>query len=153
MDNRVYYIYKITNLINDKLYIGQHCLNKKKDYYFAHGISHTGKIYGGRDTYFCRAVIKYGFENFSKEILEYCNKSDVDEKEIFYIKYYNSNNLDTGYNLTNGGGSLSGYKMTEEHKAKIGLANSMCSEETREKLRIANTGKKHTKESNEKNRL
>ena len=153
MQETVYYIYKITNNINGMLYIGQHCFNTKKDYYFAHGISHTGKIYGGHHTYFCRAVIKHGFENFSKEIIEYCNKDNIDEREIFYIKHYNSKNPDVGYNLTDGGGSLSGYKMTDEHKAKIGLTNSMCSEETREKLRLANIGKRHTPESIEKMRL
>lgn len=153
MSEAIYYIYKITNNINGMLYIGQHCFRGKKDYYFAHGISHTGKIYGGHHTYFCRAVIKYGFENFSKEILEYCSRDNVDEREIFYIKHYDSNNPDIGYNLTNGGGSLSGYKMTDEHKAKIGLANSMCPDETREKLRIANTGRRHTLESIEKIRL
>ena len=153
MDDRIYYIYKITNLINGKLYIGQHCMNTKKDYYFAHGISHTGKIYGGHNTYFCRSIIKYGFENFSKEILEYCNGDNSNEREIFYISSYNSSNSDFGYNLTNGGSSLSGYKMTEEHKAKIGLANSNCSKETREKLRIVNTGIHPSEESKEKNRL
>ena len=153
MDKVIYYIYKITNNINGMLYIGQHCFSSKKDYYFAHGISHTGKIYGGHNTYFCRAVIKYGFKNFSKEIIEYCNKDNINDREIFYIQKYNSNNQDVGYNLTIGGDGLSGYKMTDEHKAKIGLANSMCSEETREKLRVANLGKRHTQETIEKIRL
>lgn len=153
MPEAIYYIYKITNNINGMLYIGQHCFRGKNDYYFAHGISHTGKIYGGHHIYFCRAVIKHGFENFSKEILEYCSKDNIDEREIFYIKHYNSKNPDIGYNLTDGGGSLSGYKMTDEHKAKIGLTNSMCSEKTREKLRVANLGKRHTQETIEKIRL
>lgn len=44
---------------------------------------------------------KYGFENFSFEILEECKTEELDEEEIYWIKYYDSYNK--GYNLTGGG--------------------------------------------------
>lgn len=47
------------------------------------------------------AIFKYGKENFSVEILEYCLIEELDERERFYINYYNSYN--NGYNLTKGG--------------------------------------------------
>lgn len=153
MNDDIYYIYIVTNIINNKIYIGQHKVNKIHDYYFANGISNSGKIYNRKKTYFSKAILKHGFENFKKDIIEYCDKDNVNEREIFWINKYDSNNSDIGYNLTNGGDGLSGYKMTDEHKAKIGLTNSMCSEETREKLRLANIGKKHTPEVIEKIRL
>lgn len=153
MNDDIYYIYIVTNTINNKIYIGQHKVNKIHDYYFANGISNSGKIYSRKKTYFSKAILKHGFENFKKDVIEYCNKDNVNEREIFWINKYDSKNSDIGYNLTNGGDGLSGYKMTEEHKAKIGLTNSMCSKETREKLRLANIGKRHTPESIEKMRL
>ena len=86
-------IYKITNLINEKIYIGQ---SKNPEKRFKQHIS------GLKDSIISAAIIKYGKENFSFEIIE----EDIDnynEREIYWIQYYNSFNRDFGYNKTLGG--------------------------------------------------
>lgn len=83
-------IYKITNLINSKIYIG-----KSK---------HNNPSYMGSGTLITKAIIKYGKENFSKEILEECdNEDDLNAKEIYWISKYNSTNPTIGYNIDKGG--------------------------------------------------
>ena len=83
-------IYKTTNLINGKIYIGQNSNNDPK--YFGSGLLLT------------LAIKKYGIENFIKEILEECESKELlNEKEKYWISFYNSRNLKIGYNLSEGG--------------------------------------------------
>lgn len=87
-------IYKITNLINGKCYIGQSVdiLRRWRNH------KETSKN-SSKEAYeypLYRAFRKYGLENFSFEILEECKKEELDIKETFYINKYNS--LDEGYN-------------------------------------------------------
>jgi len=83
-------IYKTTNLINNKIYIG-------KD-------KHNNPKYLGSGLKIRLAVKKYGKNNFSKEILEFCgNEVELNEREIYWIKKFNSIDRDLGYNITNGG--------------------------------------------------
>ena len=86
-------IYKITNKVNGKSYIGQ----------TRYTIEFRWKQHQHKkdDTYFHNAIHKYGIENFSIEILEECNIEDLNSREIFYIAKYNTFN--NGYNLTIGG--------------------------------------------------
>ena len=89
-------IYKTTNTINNKSYIGQDKNNDK--YYFGSGI------------YINRAIKKYGRKNFIKEILE-DNIDTIDllnEREIYWIKKLNTK-CPNGYNLTDGGYGTSGF--------------------------------------------
>lgn len=87
------YIYKTTNLINNKIYIGQHIAPQfEPDKYIGSG--QRLKL----------AIKKYGIENFKNELLCECNsQEELNEKEIYYINYYNSTNRKIGYNLTIGG--------------------------------------------------
>ena len=84
------YIYKITNQVNDKIYIGKHSTDNLDDGYMGSGIL------------ICKAENKYGIENFTKEYLAFC---DIEDKlnwfEKFYIKKYKAREV--GYNLTDGG--------------------------------------------------
>lgn len=87
-------IYKITNLINGKCYIGQSVdiLRRWRNH------KETSKN-SSKEAYeypLYRAFRKYGLENFSFEILEECKKEELDIKETFYINKYNS--LNEGYN-------------------------------------------------------
>lgn len=86
-------IYKITNKVNGKSYIGQ----TRYTIEFRWN-QHKHK----RDnTYFHNAIRKYGIENFNIEILEECNIEDLNSREIFYIAKYDT--FSNGYNLTIGG--------------------------------------------------
>lgn len=83
-------IYKITNLINGKFYIGQDIKNNPK--YFG-----SGKLINS-------AIKKYGKENFKKEILEFCtDEKHMDEREIFWIKELNATDRKIAYNICEGG--------------------------------------------------
>lgn len=103
-------IYKWTNKVNGKSYIGQ-TINeegRKKDH-----------INGRYKCYFHDAIKKYGLENFDYEVLEQIEESKLSEREIYWIKYFDTYN--NGYNLTEGGEGTRGfsYKLTDEQKKKI----------------------------------
>lgn len=88
--NRVGFIYKTTNLINGKIYIGQH-IGKVFDSYLGSG------------SYFLNAVKKYGKENFKREILRYCySQHELDIWEMVMIRKYNATDKNIGYNILPG---------------------------------------------------
>lgn len=104
------YIYKITNIMNNKSYIGktertiaqrwaEHKKNMKK-------LSHL-PLYA--------AFIKYGIENFTIEEIEECETNILDEREIYWINFYHT--YGEGYNCT--GGGEGGIKSYEEHMDEI----------------------------------
>lgn len=81
-------IYKTTNLINGKFYVGKDV--KNNPYYLG-----SGKVLR-------QAISKYGRQNFKKEILEVCNSAtELEEKEQYWIDKLNA--IEKGYNLTKGG--------------------------------------------------
>lgn len=92
-------IYRFLNKINNKSYIGQ-SVNIEQRYK-----DHVSRAFNSKsDEYnslIHKAIRKYGLNNFSFEILEECKKEELNEKEKFWIKQYNS--FDNGYNLTTGG--------------------------------------------------
>lgn len=91
-------IYKIENLLNGKSYIGQ---SIEIEHRFAkHKCAKD-------DFYIHRAIRKYGVENFSFKILEECNLEELNEKEKYWIKYYNSL-TPNGYNMIPGGSNGAG---------------------------------------------
>ena len=110
---RYNYIYKITNNINGKLYIGKHSTDKLNDGYIGSGI----RLH--------QAYNKYGIENFTKEYLAFCDTDDkLNWLERFYIKKYNTYNNEGGYNLTEGGNGspMKGKNLSEETKQKISIS-------------------------------
>lgn len=87
------YIYKTTNLINGKIYIGQSCKESSKS-----------KSYIGGGTLLALAIKKYGKENFSKEILkdDIKTRKKLDIFEKAYIRKFNSCDMNVGYNILEG---------------------------------------------------
>lgn len=90
-------IYKITNLINGKSYIGQ-SVNIKKRWQVHCCVARTNS---SNAPIHC-ALRKYGKNSFIFEILEECDQSKLDEKEIYWINYYNTL-CPNGYNILCGG--------------------------------------------------
>ena len=90
------FIYKIQNLKNQKIYIGQTIQSVQERWYH-----HLEDASLGSDLYFHRALRKYGRDNFSWEIIEEIDNDKLNDREIYWINYYNSYN--NGYNLTPGG--------------------------------------------------
>lgn len=89
-------IYKFTNKFNGQSYIGQsiHIEQRYKE--------HLNEIQNTRlQTKWYNAVRKYGIENFTFEILEECEPNQLNEREIYWISFYDSFN--NGYNSTPGG--------------------------------------------------
>lgn len=82
-------IYKIENLVNHKIYIGQsvHIERRWKEHCFP-----------SKNTVISKAIKKYGKENFLFQILEECSQEELDEKEQFYIHKFNSV-VPNGYNV------------------------------------------------------
>lgn len=91
------FIYKITNKINGKVYIGQTITPIKNRMYKHYSQARNGKNITGIDA----AIKKYGEENFEIEQILECPNEDLDLQEKFYISKYNS--FENGYNLTMGG--------------------------------------------------
>ena len=144
-----YYIYKITNIINQKYYIGAHKTSNIKDNYFGSGVGLK------------RAIKKYGKENFIKEIICFCeDENDMysREKEIVTLN-------ENSYNMTNGGkggfshidgsGDNNVMRKSQEARKKVSIAMKRIrndplkkeqfdsiSKKNLEKAILKNTGKK-----------
>lgn len=113
-------IYMIKNKINQKIYIGQSINIQQR--WQAHRNSYYHKNFSHLPLY--AAFSKYGKENFELIILEECPISELDSKEIEYIKYFNGTDPHIGYNLEPGGYGRRGYKTSEKTLEKLRLAHS-----------------------------
>ena len=141
IEERKYVVYKHT-APNGKYYIGITGQNPPEKRWA------NGKGYGN-NKYFNRAILKYGWDNFEHEILlQGLTKSEAEEKEIELISYYQSNQVEYGYNIANGGNCIgmvsdSTKKLLSE-TSKIRLSNQKNnpmygkhhSERTKEKMSI-----------------
>jgi group I intron endonuclease len=175
--NNNYKVYKHTNTINGKIYIGitqQDLENRFK----------SGSAYKG-NKHFYAAIKKYGWKNFLHEAIEEnLTQTEALSKETFYIINLKANNPLFGYNKTTGGESVilnaeikeqyrerfsnlskakKGIPLSEETKRKISESNlgkkfpgrgagKVLSDEAKLKISKANSGKKRTTEAIEKNR-
>jgi group I intron endonuclease len=91
-------IYKITNLINGKIYIGQTCRSIKSRFNKHKSASRAGGGY-----VIGKAMRKYGEDKFIIETIDECQKDNANEREIFWISKYDSTNYKIGYNESIGG--------------------------------------------------
>lgn len=98
------YIYKITNLINQKVYIGQTVKTVEKR--FQQHKSNSNKEYFSQIVLY-KAFNKYGINNFKCEKVEEVDNQYLDEREKYWIEYYDS--YFNGYNSTLGGRTVQLY--------------------------------------------
>jgi len=141
-------IYKITNSVNGKLYIGQSVNMSNRQ------TAHFEALRSKRhyNNYLQKSFNKYGESNFVFTIIEECEL--LDEREIYWIKYFKSTDRFHGYNLLYGGTK---FKMTQEIKERISSGLKIFFIDNEEaKQRLSNKmkgrgnyfyGKKHSKES------
>lgn len=148
------YIYLTTNLINNKKYIG-----KRQSPYF-------DETYKGSGVLLHKAIDKYGWDNFSCEIIKECfSIEELNKEEKYLIEKYDAVNNNMYYNIASGGtGGNTGrqYKgmpphkkeHSEETKIKMSISHKghTTSKETRIKISKSNKGKKRTLDQIEANR-
>lgn len=100
------YVYITCCLVNNKIYIGQHC--GTRDNYIGSGVSIS------------KAIKRYGKENFTCTILQFCDtQEELDMAEILWIAHFQSTDRRIGYNLSIGGSGSNGYKLSQKAKDKI----------------------------------
>lgn len=110
-------IYKIENLINGKIYIGKSIDIQKR--FKTHINNSFNKNNPSYNHLIHKAIRKYGVENFSFDVIEQCDENDLDQKEIYWIRFYDCcvlDGKDNGYNMTRGGegsSSIDALKMYE----------------------------------------
>jgi group I intron endonuclease len=145
MSKKYHYVYVTTNLLNRKKYIGDHSTdNLEKDKYLGSG-----------RPYFEQAKIKYGKENFKKEILEFFDsKQEAFDAQEKYINEYNTL-VPNGYNISPKGGHMYKGSMSESTKNKISEGNKgkIRSKEVKAQISKSLTGFQHTKETKEKMKI
>lgn len=131
-------IYKITNELNGKIYVGQTINFEQR----------MGQHRRGKQC-IDNAIKKYGRENFSVEVIEECSVEQLNEREIFWIAKLNSK-VPNGYNLTDGGDGIVG--CSEETRAKLAAASMghEVSEETRIKIGLASKNRRPNEETRAK---
>ena len=150
------YIYEIKNLVNNKRYIGQTTNSN--------GCRWNGTfdyVKNQYNQYLYNSVKKYGEINFETKIIDTAkNQEELNKKEDYWIKFFNTMNNKFGYNFREGG---SNGKLSEDHKRKIseslkgrnsGKNNPFYgkhhSEETRKKLSESHKGIKLSEETKRK---
>ena len=97
-------IYKIENLTNGKKYIGKSIDIPKR--FKTHINDSFNENKSSYDHLVHKAIRKYGVENFSFEIIEQCDENQLNEREIYWISFYDCcilDGKDKGYNMTRGG--------------------------------------------------
>lgn len=144
------YIYIIKNTINSKVYIGQ-----TRKTIEARWKEHLSNVFV-RDQAIYLAMRKYGSENFYIEELEHVENSNIDERETFYIKKYNSL-APNGYNLILTGKSFKNDNpmfhpeiAQKVSQSFIGDKNPAKRPEVREKIRKSRLGTKASEETKTK---
>ena len=145
LHKKYFYLYKITNLLNNKIYIGVHSTNNLNDNYMGSGTGITN------------AINRYGINNFRKEIIEYFDNPEAmfsREKEIVNEDFVKDK---TTYNITVGGNippKCFGRKMSEFHKQQIlnSRLGSSHSEESKKKISQSMMGKNTRPKSEEHKR-
>jgi len=120
MKEKKFLIYKITNIKNNKLYIGYTSSGLNKRWY-----EHKKSAKNGKGFYLHKAIRKYGIGNFKIEIIDRLSSfRNLLQAEILWISLYDSTNKHAGYNITKGGDGSLGRNVSKETREKIGKSNT-----------------------------
>ena len=142
-------IYKITNLIDGKIYIGQTVNYRKRANahisYLKKGTHHNSHLQ--------RAFDKYGEGSFEIDLITECKISELDSMERRYIKEYNCLNREHGYNLLGGGQKYREFTLEVREKMSKARKGKPFTEEHKRNISLGNKGKQISKKSIEKTRL
>lgn len=143
-------VYLVTNTTTKKRYVGISSLTlQQRQYYHYHAAKHNSQLL------FHRALRKYKPEEWLWEIvLETNDEVEAKRHEMVLIEKYQTQ-YTNGYNMTQGGDGLLGYKHKEETKRKISQANMgnksslgyKHTEETRLKMSLSQKGGRHSEET------
>lgn len=137
-------IYIIKNIINNKVYVGQTLQNFQRRYWH-----HYWKLNdNSHDNHHLQAAWnKYGENNFVFEVIEIIDDDRlIEEREVYWINYFLNNNQ--SYNMALGGGGKRGVPMSDKAKKIVGAKNrihnlgKIASDETKQKMSNARTGKR-----------
>lgn len=138
----MYTVYKHTNKINNKIYIGITGRSVAQRWLRGEGYKPKRPT---QSAYFYNAILKYGWESFKHEILySKLTKEEAEQKEIDLIAAYQSNVRSIGYNIDNGGDSVG--KLSEETKMKVAESWNLNRKERSKRI---SEGKKGVKFSDE----
>lgn len=139
------FIYKIENLVNNKVYIGQtvHTINFRYK-------GHLRNAENKKCHPLYNSMNKYGIDNFELMKIEQCiSIEELNNKEIFWIDYFKSQDREFGYNLDSGGKNGKHCKETvlKMKKNTIKQFENGMPKETKRKIGLSTKGKKHSKET------
>ncbi len=138
----MHYLYRITNQLNGKVYIGQS--NKETERWRQH------KYFVRREKprqYIHRAMAKYGVENFVYEVIAMCKTlEDADELEIQLIVRYDSRNKEKGYNISPGADLVWNRGLPKEQQPMYGKKQSVYQKQRVSETHAGIKGTPHTKE-------
>jgi group I intron endonuclease len=131
-------IYKITNTVNGKSYIGQTIKSESERW-----ATHLKDAVAGSGYGLHRAIRKHGDSSFSVEVIAESTEEFLDELEIFFIRLYNTQSQ-FGYNMTSGGDGCRGCKWTDESRANLSAAKKGThhSDETKRKIGLSHKSRK-----------
>jgi hypothetical protein len=146
---KIFSIYKLYFEGDNRIYIGKtsRSLSKRRNGHIQRIKSKQHSNYLLRE-----AMIKYGQDAMKIELIESCNYAESRDREIYWINELKATNKEHGFNLSALSNGSTGFKLTELQRAKISSAKKGVgfTEEHKNRLSIANLGKKMTDEVRQK---
>ena len=148
MNLQVSGIYCIENIKNNKKYIGR-SQNIRNRWY-----THRSSLKRGDDSVLLQqAWNEFGEGNFKLWIIEECDKSQLYEKEIYYIEEFQTRNINYGYNFTKGGSGTNGLIHTDETKKKISESETGKIISNAIRLKMSTAGKNRKSSESTKSKI
>jgi group I intron endonuclease len=133
----MYNIYKLTNELDGKSYIGQTKRNinsRMAEHKFSANKRQQSKVHA--------AIFEFGINQFSIRVLETCEDGLENQREQYWVSFYDTTNHDKGYNVAKGGRGNPGLEVSKETREKLRILNKGFTAEAREIIRLKQIGRK-----------